>query len=144
MRTLWIVLGIILFIIAVVTVVPILLETDPPVVAEPKWDSPQTRALAARACFDCHSNETKWPWFSRVPGVSFLVVSDTLRGRSHLNFSEWGSGNSREAGNARSISREIQRGSMPPSNYLALHPEANLTDAEKQQLIDGFTKTLSQ
>jgi hypothetical protein len=144
MRRIWIVLGVIVLIIVIVTLVPILLETNPPVMAEPRWDSPATRELAARACFDCHSNETKWPWFSRLPGVSVLVLSDTLRGRSHLNFSEWGTGRSREGENARAVTREIQRGSMPPSNYLALHPEANLTDDEKQQLIDGLTKTLSQ
>ena len=63
------------------------LKTNPPVVSEPKWDSPQTRTLAKRACFDCHSNETVWPWYSNVPPISWLVVSDTVRGRASLNFS---------------------------------------------------------
>lgn len=145
MRPVVIVVGIVVAIIVLVTVIPLLLETNPPVVAEPKWDSPQTRELAVRACFDCHSNETKYPWFTRIPISSFLVVSDTLRGRSNLNFSEWGTaGGSREGRNAREIASQIERGEMPPGNYLLLHPQANLTDAEKQQLIDGLTKSLNQ
>jgi len=145
MRTVKIVVGIVIVIIVLVTVIPLLLETNPPVVAEPKWDSPQTRELAVRSCFDCHSNETKYPWFARLPGSSLLVVSDTLQGRAHLNFSEWNSASaSREGRNVREIASVIQRGEMPPGNYLILHPEAALTDAEKQQLIDGLTKSLTQ
>jgi Haem-binding domain len=145
MRAVKIVVGIVIVIIVLVTVIPLLLETNPPVVAEPKWDSPQTRELAVRSCFDCHSNETKYPWFARLPVSSLLVVSDTLQGRAHLNFSEWSSaGGSGEGRNAREIARQIQSGGMPPGNYLLLHPEASLTDAEKQQLIDGLTKSLNQ
>lgn len=145
MRKLWIVLGVILGVGVLLTVVPLLMETNPPVVAEPKWDSPQTRELAVRACFDCHSNETQWPWFTRLPGGSVLVLSDVLRGRSHLNFSEWSAaGGSREGRNVREIARVIQRDEMPPWEYLLLHPEAKLNDTEKQQLVDGLTKTLNQ
>lgn len=145
MRPVMIVVGIVIVIVALVTVIPLLLETNPPVIAEPKWDSPQTRELAVRSCFDCHSNETKYPWFARLPVSSLLVVSDTLQGRAHLNFSEWNTASgSREGRNAREIARQIQSGAMPPGNYLLLHPEAALTDAEKQQLIDGLTKSLNQ
>jgi cytochrome c551/c552 len=113
-----------------------LLETNPPVVAEPQWDSPQTRALAQRACFDCHSNETVWPWYSRIAPPSWLVVFDTIRGRNHLNFSEWGIGRSgRGMGES---AEQIQRGAMPPAIYLTMHPNAALNAAEKQQLIDGL------
>lgn len=144
-RTIWVVVSILVVIVLLVTLIPILLETNPPVVAEPKWDSPQTRALAVRACYDCHSNETQWPWFTRLPGVSSLIVADVVRGRNHLNFSEWSAtGGRREGGNPREVAREIQRGSMPPGNYLVLHPEANLSAVEKQQLIDGLQKSLSQ
>src|SRR5581483_2821093 len=64
-------------------------HTNPPVTAEPRWDSPQTRELAARACFDCHSNLTTWPWYSNVAPISWLVQRDVDGGRSALNFSEW-------------------------------------------------------
>ncbi len=118
---------------------PWLLQTNPPVVQEPAWDSPQTRALAQRACFDCHSNETQWPTYSRIAPISWLVTWDTLNGRRHLNFSEWGLGRS-QGGNE--IVRQIQSGSMPPASYLVQHPDANLTADEKQQLIQGLQTSL--
>ena len=112
---------------------------NPAVVSEPPWDSPQTRALAKRACFDCHSNETVWPWYSYVAPVSWLVYNDTMEGRGRLNFSEWNTGFQRGAGE---IVSKIQEGEMPPAIYLPMHPSAQLTATEKQQLIDGLTNTL--
>jgi len=111
---------------------------NPPVTSEPNWDSPQTRALAKRACFDCHSNETVWPWYSYVAPVSWLVYRDTMEGRRRLNFSEWTS-SQRGAGE---ITEKIQEGEMPPAIYLPMHPAARLTAAEKQQLITGFNNSL--
>ena len=123
-----------------------LLQNNPPVVKEPTWDSPQTRDLAKRACFDCHSNETTWPWYSRVAPVSWLVVLDTVRGRRNLNFSEWGVARTGSEGDERrgggEMGETILSGSMPPAIYIPTHPQANLTDAEKQQLIDGLQKSL--
>jgi hypothetical protein len=112
---------------------------NPAVVSEPPWDSPQTRALAKRACFDCHSNESVWPWYSYVAPVSWLVYSDVMRGRSRLNFSEYLTGPQR---GANEITRVIQEGEMPPAIYLPMHPSAQLTTAEKQQLITGLTSSL--
>jgi hypothetical protein len=62
---------------------------NPPTTAEPRWDSPLTRELAARACFDCHSNLTSWPWYSNIAPVSWLIQRDVDGGRGSLNFSEW-------------------------------------------------------
>jgi hypothetical protein len=111
-------------------------RSNPPVVSEPKWDSPQTRALAERACFDCHSNQTKWPWYAYVAPVSWLVAHDVQEGRSNMNLSEWTTGQENETG------RVISRGIMPPQQYLLMHPEARLTDAEKKALIAGFAASL--
>jgi hypothetical protein len=111
---------------------------NPAVVSEPNWDSPQTRLLAKRACFDCHSNETVWPWYSYVAPVSWLIYRDVTEGRSHLNFSDWNQGN-RGAGE---IAEVIQEGEMPPAIYLLQHPTARLTDAGKQQMITGLENTL--
>jgi hypothetical protein len=111
----------------------------PPVLSEPAWDSPQTRALAKRACFDCHSNETVWPWYSYVAPVSWLVYNDTMQGRSRLNFSEWNTRSQRGAGEVVGM---IQEGEMPPAIYLPMHPAAQLTAAEKQQLITGLNNSL--
>jgi hypothetical protein len=111
---------------------------NPPVITEPIWDSPQTRALVKRTCFDCHSNETVWPWYSYVAPVSWLVYRDTMIGRSRLNFSEW---NKRQRG-AGEIIENIQDSEMPPVIYLPMHPKSRLTNAEKQQLITGLTNSL--
>lgn len=64
---------------------------NPPAVAEPPWDSPQTRELFVKACADCDSNQTRWPWYSHIAPVSWLVQRDVEEGRSKLNLSLWGS-----------------------------------------------------
>ncbi len=112
-------------------------HTNPPVAAEPTWDSPQTRALAVRACFDCHSNATTWPWYSNVAPVSWLIQRDVDQGRQRLNFSEWNRPQ-REAGR---LARMVTQGEMPPWYYVSLHPTANLSDAEIQQLANGLSAT---
>ncbi|MGB8643653.1 MAG: heme-binding domain-containing protein [Anaerolineae bacterium] len=137
---------IVLFIL--IQLIPVwLLQTNPPVVAEPPWNSPQTRALAQRACFDCHSNATNWPWFTRIAPGSWLVTLDVIRGRDHLNFSTYRPGQSIGEGEggargATRMARMIESGEMPPGNYLLLHPEAQLTAAEKQVLIQGLQAML--
>jgi mono/diheme cytochrome c family protein len=112
-------------------------HTNPAVSAEPKWDSPRTRALAVDACFACHSNQTQWPWYSSVAPVSWLTQHDVEDGRRVLNFSEWD--RPQEAGEA---SEAVREGGMPPLQFKLLHPEARLSDTEKQQLIRGLQATL--
>jgi hypothetical protein len=114
--------------------------TNPPVIREPSWDSPATRALAKRACFDCHSFETVWPWYSRIAPISWLVRFDVDEGRGELNFSDWQNG-AREGERPDKLGREISKGKMPPFVYLPTHPEARLSDSEKRQLIDGLNAT---
>jgi mono/diheme cytochrome c family protein len=113
-------------------------HANPPVTAEPRWDSQQTRELAARACFDCHSNLTKWPWYSNVAPVSWLVQSDVVGGRAALNFSEW----NKPQDGAGDISEAISSGSMPPWFYPLIHPKASLSQADQQRLIAGLAATL--
>ncbi len=112
-------------------------HSNPPVVAEPAWDSPETRALFVRACADCHSNQTVWPWYSYIAPVSWLVTRDVIKGREKFNVSLWGQQRN-EGDEAASAVRE---GEMPLWFYLPLHPEAKLTPAEQQQLIAGLTAT---
>lgn len=109
-------------------------HSNPPVQMEPRWDGPQTRELAKRACFDCHSNETAWPWYSNVAPMSWLVQSDVEEGRSKMNFSEW----DRPQKEADEAAEQVQKGKMPLWFYVPLHPQAKLSTTEKQTLILGL------
>ena len=112
----------------------------PPVSAEPTWDSAQTRALAVRACFDCHSNQTTWPWYSNVAPVSWLVQRDVDGGRSTLNFSEW----NRPQDGAGDLADAVLGKSMPPWFYVLLHSNAKLSAVERQALAAGLSRTVAQ
>lgn len=113
-------------------------HSNPPVTAEPAWDSPQTRQLARRACFDCHSNQVTWPWYSNVAPLAWLIQSSVDEGRSALNLSEF----DRPQEEAGEAAETVQEGSMPPRDYLLLHPDARLSDADEAALIRGLSATL--
>jgi hypothetical protein len=115
-------------------------HSNPPVTMEPSWDSPRTRALAARACFDCHSNLTKWRWYSNVAPASWLVQRDVDGGRGAFNFSEWDRPQDVGAGD---IVEAIQGGSMPPWFYTIMHASASLGAADRDALIRGLQATLA-
>jgi hypothetical protein len=114
-------------------------HSNPPVVQEPAWDSPRTRELAVVACYDCHSNEVTYPWYSNVAPVSWAIQRHVDEGRDELNFSEW---NRRQDGD--DAAETVKDGSMPPPYYLLTHSEARLTDAEKQELFSGFVATFGR
>lgn len=109
-------------------------HTNPPVVQEPNWSSPEVRALAQRACFDYHSNETVYPWYSNIAPISWLVQHDVEEGCSELNFSDWG----RRHKDGDEIVEAIEKGEMPMPIYLIQHPEARLTPKETAALIAGL------
>lgn len=146
-RALLIVIGAVLACFLCLQIIPIP-HDNPPVTNEPTWDTPETESLVHRACYDCHSNETTWPWYSYVAPTSWLVWFDVVRGRREMNFSEWQGGGSQFGGRggriAERIRQAVSEGEMPPANYLMLHPEAHLTRDERQQLIDGITASLTQ
>lgn len=112
---------------------------NPEVAAEPTWESAQTRELAVRACFDCHSNETVWPWYSNIAPVSWLVQRDVDEGRAHLNFSEWN-----RPQEADESAETVREGSMPPRVYLLTHSEARLSETELAALADGLSITVGE
>jgi hypothetical protein len=131
---LWIV-GIVVVLFLLIQIVPFgRAHANPPVTQDAPWNSPETRALAVRACYDCHSNESVWPWYSNIAPVSWLIQHDVDEGRSKLNFSEW----DKPQREAEKAGEAVQRGSMPRWFYIPLHPAANLNAAEKQQLIEGL------
>lgn len=116
-------------------------HTNPPVISEPTWDSPRTKELFNNACADCHSHQTKYPWYSNIAPVSWLLTRDVEEGREHFNVSAWGVQKKNEA---KEAAKEVREGEMPPWFYLPTHPEAKLTDAQKQELISGLEKTFGK
>lgn len=109
-------------------------HTNPP--AEGEIDAPRNvSAILHRACYDCHSNETVWPWYSHVAPVSWLVASDVSEGRENVNFSEWGKLDpARRTKKQRKIGREVREGDMPESYYVPMHPRARLSAADRKVL----------
>src|ERR1700761_1656130 len=92
-------------------------HSNPPTIQEPAWDSPRTRELTVRACFNCHSNETKWPWYANVAPFSWVVQRDVEDARDTLNYSEW----DRSQPLADSSGTSVLQGNMPPAKYVAAH-----------------------
>ena len=113
-------------------------HTNPPVIGEPAWDTPATRALAKQACFDCHSNETEWPAYASIAPASWLVQRDVNEGRAVLNFSEW----PRPQEEARDAPEEVLEGEMPPVAYTLIHAHARLDAAARDRLAKGLAKSL--
>jgi hypothetical protein len=115
------------------------MPSNPPVTGEPAWDSPQTRALTVRACFDCHSNETEKPWYSNVAPISWAVAGHVKSGRGKLNFSEF----DKPQEDADKSAEITEDGEMPPGYYtrFGLHSSANLSDAEVARLVAGLRAT---
>ena len=111
---------------------------NPPVTGEPPWDSPQTRALAREACFDCHSNETEWRAYASFAPASWLVQRDVNEGRAALNFSEW----TRPQEEAKEAAAEVREGEMPPVAYTLVHAHARLSPADRDRLAQGLANSL--
>ncbi|NOZ75419.1 MAG: heme-binding domain-containing protein [FCB group bacterium] len=110
-------------------------QSNPVSVHEPDWDTPQTRTYAKRVCFNCHSNETVWPWYAHVAPVSWLITHDVNEGREELNMSDWRPGDGKKAPD------EFEENEMPPTPYLWLHPEAKLSPAEQKEFLKGLKAT---
>ena len=110
-------------------------RTNPAISAEMPA-TPELRTVLRRACYDCHSNETVWPWYSRVAPVAWLIAHDVNDGRAKLNFSAWDRmAATQQAKRVRESGRNVQDGDMPPWYYLPMHPAARLSDADKAVLV---------
>jgi hypothetical protein len=97
--------------------------------------TPEARALLVRACFDCHSNQVVWPWYSRVAPVSWLVAKDVREGREELNFSTWSRFNAKKQRKLlEKTLKEVDQGEMPLRLYRLGHPEARLSTADRDLL----------
>ena len=139
-RTLVLALSAFLVVFAAIQLVPFgRSHVNPPDGTLVAFDGPATQQLAKRACFDCHSNRTQWPWYASVAPISWRLQSHVDEGRAKLNFTAFDPSNEKVADAAETITK----GEMPPFDYLLMHPEARLTAAEKQALVAGLDRTLA-
>jgi hypothetical protein len=96
---------------------------------------PEVMQVLRRSCWDCHSNQTVWPWYSQVAPASFLVYRDVAVGRRKLNFSEWTAlPADKQSRKRKGVGKEVRAGEMPPWFYLPLHAAARLSDADRALL----------
>ncbi len=97
----------------------------------------EVSTILMNSCYDCHSNQTNWPWYSRVAPVSFVIVNHVKEGRDNLNFSDWGNYDPEDQfAILKHMHKVIEKGDMPLNGYVKLHDEANLSDQNKALIYD--------
>jgi Haem-binding domain len=110
-------------------------RTNPPVESDVPA-APELKAVLRRSCYDCHSNETRWPWYSYVAPISFWMAKDVREGRREVNFSVWNQfTGSRRARKFKEIVEQVEQGKMPQWYYVLVHPDAKLTVDNKEMII---------
>lgn len=129
--------GILLLLVLLIQLIPYgRNHTNPAVTASPLWDNPETQVTFTRACADCHSNETVWPWYTSVAPVSWLIQRDVDEGRAVFNVSVPTMGEE-----AEEAGETVSSGEMPPRLYLLLHPAATLSATEQRAFLEGLGAT---
>lgn len=103
--------------------------------------SENVQQLLEKACFDCHSNNTKYLWYDKIAPVSWLVSNHIIEGKKELNFSEWGKmDNYDKIGALEDIRQELDQKTMPLKQYVLLHHDAKLTDEDRAAIIAWIDK----
>ena len=131
-------------IVAAIAMICVLIQLVPmsrenPPITQDVAAPPQVKAILRHACYDCHSNETRWPWYAHVAPVSWLVARDVRRGRQHLNFSTWDKYTDDPQTvirKLRNIDEAMHNDSMPLWYYLTEHADARLSDADRRAIED--------
>ena len=100
---------------------------------------PDVQAMLRAACYDCHSDETRWPWYSHIAPISWQIASDVNDGREHVNLSDWPTDPLRAAKKMEDMSDEIGYGDMPLKKYTLIHADARLTDSQRKEMEDWLT-----
>jgi hypothetical protein len=127
-------------------------HSNPAVIKELTWDNSQTKALAQRASYDCHSNETVWTWYTNIAPFTWLVQKDEDESRAGLKLSECGVPRShgrkggefsQEGEGSKEIGHVIFEGEIPPLQYILFHQDSRLTQAERQALAQGLVDSTS-
>ena len=133
-----------MILVAVIVIMQLIPSGRPEVIKENKNDlfsnnqvPDSVEYLLRTTCYDCHSNETIYPWYSYVAPVSWLISRDTRLGREELNFSKWETNDKmKKAKLLDDIVEEVSDGGMPMAIYPLMHPEAKLTRADRQMIVD--------
>jgi hypothetical protein len=104
----------------------------------------EVKKILRRSCYDCHSNETRWPWYARVAPMSWLIARDVKEGRRELNFSAWNQfTGARRARKFKEIVEQVEQDKMPQWYYLLLHPDAQLPAADKETILNWAKQALA-
>jgi hypothetical protein len=110
-------------------------KSNPPVRSD-LTAPPAVKAALRGACYNCHSNETVWPWYSNIAPASWLIAADVKEGRGHMNFSEWGTYDSEtQSHQMRSVTEEVGNHDMPPWYYRIAHSEAQLSQSDRDLIL---------
>lgn len=119
-------------------------KTNPPVVEADDFisitqPSAEVEKILRTACYDCHSNETVYPWYSNIAPVSWMLEDHIEEGREHLNFSKWGTFELKKQNHKLDeCAEEVEEGEMPLNSYTWTHGDASLSDKQKKTLADWF------
>jgi hypothetical protein len=125
-RVMFLVVFVVIVALVVIQLVPVE-RTNPPVTS-PLIAPERVAGILKRACYDCHSNETRWPWYAHVAPVSWLVADDVVKGRKELNFSVWGEySKAKRSSKADSMAEQVEEGKMPLPKYVRVHGDAKLS-----------------
>ncbi len=134
-KTWWYVAGGVGAVLVLIQFIPAAPTTNPPVTGEIQA-SAEVMEILRTSCYDCHSHETEWPWYSRVAPSKWLVRHDVAEGREHVNFSVWSGYDTDDADHALEEMLEVlEEGEMPLWYYTPLHPSATLSDDERATLV---------
>lgn len=140
----WIVRGLIVFVAALAAIQLVPVERANPPVESDIAAPDEVKKILRRSCYDCHSNETRWPWYARIAPVSWLIASDVKEGRREVNFSEWNKfTGGRRARKFKEIVEQLEHEKMPQWYYLLLHPDAKLSPAEKDTILNWAKQALA-
>ncbi|MDR2122262.1 MAG: heme-binding domain-containing protein [Flavobacteriaceae bacterium] len=105
----------------------------------------EVRDILKKACYDCHSNEVKYPWYTNIAPVSWFIKGHINEGREYLNFSEFGKYNKYQKEHViTGLPQVMERGTMPPGSYVWMHKEADLTAKEKEMVLKWFLTFLPE